>query len=77
VRWVILAILVGVTGSGTPIQPLRNECWMELRLGFTVRDQTYNDAANRACLEQLARQRVQTATECRQTPDGFVCASDQ
>lgn len=74
-RWAVLAALVSAAGCGRPAEPLRNECGMELRLGLTVRDQAYNDAANRACFEQLARQRGQTVTECRQTPNGFVCAS--
>ena len=75
-RWFLLASLIGLAGCGAPSEPLRNECGMELRLGLTVRDQAYNDAVNRACFEQLARQRGQAVTECRQTPTGFVCASD-
>lgn len=76
-KWILLVSLMGAACCGAPSEPLRNECGMELKLGLTVRNQAYNDGINRACFEQLARQRGQTVTECRGTPDGFVCASDQ
>lgn len=75
-RWAVVAALVSAAGCGGPAELRRNECGMELRLGLTVRDQACNNAVNNACFEQQARQRGQTVTECRQTADGFVCASD-
>lgn len=74
-RWITLALTIGIAGCGAPTEPLRNECGMELRPAYTVSNQAYNEALNRACFEQMARQRGQSVTECRETPSGFVCAS--
>ncbi|KNX43209.1 hypothetical protein ROE7235_03509 [Roseibaca ekhonensis] len=73
IKFVLAVVLIG---GCAPSEPLRNQCGMELRLGLTVRDQAYNEALDRICFEQLARERGQSVTRCMETRNGLICASD-